>query len=117
MKPKYEEHIGIIPRLDGTLVVSLTWRSHVFQEELPRGSDRWTEREFKSHMRDIVIPKLRLRLLKVQRDTLADVKPEDATKTLDNFLPAIEYSEQDVINIKKAHAKRARKSKKIDSLN
>lgn len=108
MKPRYDESIEIIPKIDGTLLVSLTWREQSFQEELPRGIDRWPPAEFKRYIKDIVIPKLRLQLLKAQRSAL-----DDGTAPVEACLPAAELDQHDVDSINKAEAKRQRKAAKI----
>ncbi len=112
LKPKYEETIEIIPKIDGTLLCSLSWREHTFQEELPRGCDRWPEKEFKAHMQSFVIPRLRLQLLKVQRAALeeAEVPPEAC-------VAMAELDLGDVDSLQKAGKKRERKAAKLKALN
>lgn len=108
MKPKYEEAIEIIAKIDGTLLAMLTWRDHTFHEELPRGFDRWPEAEFKSHLRSFVIPKLRLALLKVQREAL-----EAGSVPVEECVPVMEYSDRDMEALRKAEEKRERKTVKL----
>ncbi len=108
MRPKYEETIEIIPKVDGTLVVSLSWRDHTFTEDLPRNIDLWPAAEYKNHIKSFVIPKLRLQLLKVQKNVL-ETEPELA----ENLTPHIELDQNDVDNMNKAQAKRDRKAAKL----
>lgn len=108
MKPKYEEKIAIIPKLDGSLVCVLSWREHKFQQVLPRGIQDWNKDEFKRHISNIVIPKLRLELLKVQKEALemGDAQPEECVATL-------EVSREDADRIAGANLKRERKQLKL----
>lgn len=110
MKPKYEESIEVIAKIDGSMLAVLTWREHTFHEELPRGIDRWPEAEFKSHMRSFVIPKLRLELLKVQREAL-----EAGTVPVEECVPIAEYTPGDMDALGKAQEKRDRKAVKLKS--
>lgn len=112
MKPRYEENIEIIPKIDGTLLVSLTWRDHSFQEELPRAADRWPEKEFRRYLKDIVIPRLRLQLLKVQKEAL-----ETGTAPVEACLPAAELDQNDLDAMNRAESKRERKAAKLKALN
>lgn len=81
--PQYEEEIEILPKLDGTFFAQVRWRGQTFQEELPRGIEKWSKDEFKAHLRRFVTPKLRLFVLKAQRAALEDgsAKPEDCLVT------------------------------------
>lgn len=108
MKPKYEERIEIIPKIDGDLVATLTWREHIFQEILPRGIDRWPEVEFKSHLKNHVIPRLRLELLKAQRQAL-----DDGSVPVEECVPVAEYTDADMQKLQIAQDKRDRRSAKL----
>lgn len=108
---KYEEDIEIIPKLDGTLVAQVQWRGQSFQEALPRGIQTWTKAEFKAHLRRFVVPKLRLFVLKAQRQALDEegVNPEDIIVTR-------ELSSSEVLKMQSAEEKRQRKLLKQKNL-
>lgn len=116
MKPKYEETIEVIGRIDGSLVCTLTWREHTFTYDLPKGFDRWTPTEYKALLKNKVIPELRLKLLSLQKKLLDDAPAEEPVKSLEDFLPRIEYSEQDIDKLNKAQAKRERKAAKLKAV-
>lgn len=107
MKPKYDEKVEIIPKLDGTLVCSISWNGLTFQEDLPKGIDRWSKAEFKSHLTSFIIPKLRVQLLKAQKAALDDGSVEPA-----DCFSVIELSAQDIDRINKAEEKRAKRAAK-----
>lgn len=108
MKPKYEETIEIIPKIDGDLLCTLTWRDQTWQEKLPRGCDRWPPKQFQVHLKTVVIPKLRLQLLKAQREAL-----EAETVPIEACLAIAEFTPTDVELMRKAEEKRERKAKKL----
>lgn len=115
MKPKYEEKIEIIPCLNGRLLCSLSWRGHKWTEELPSNIHTFTEAEFKAHLARFVIPKLRVNLLKAQKEELE--KLDESAEIPQDCVTSIEYSEQDLTRMVKAGAKRERKAAKLKVLN
>lgn len=113
MKPRYEENIEILAKLDGSLLCVLSWRHHTFQEELPRACDTWPIGEFRRYLKIKVIPKLRLQLLQAQKAHI------EATKDVAEAaacLPEKVLDQRDVDTLAKAQAKRERKAVKLKVL-
>lgn len=106
--PKYEEEIAIIPKLDGTFAAQAKWRDHIFIEPLPRGIQDWTLEEFQAHLRRYVVPKLRVQVLKAQRQAL-----EEGTAQPEDVLVMGELSDNDKMKLQTAEAKRQRKALKL----
>lgn len=108
MRPIYAEEIEIIGRIDGSLVCQMRWRDHVWEQDLPRGFDRWDQKAISHHLGTEVIPNLYLKLLKAQQQALSD--PATAG---DDCIARIEYDEKDTDALNRAQAKRERKANKL----
>lgn len=103
--PEYEEKIAIVPKLDGTYEATVSWRGQTWIEPLPRGIQDWSKDEFMAHLRRFVVPKMRLYVLKAQRQAL-----EQGTAAPEEVLVTRTISPEEAKIMVKAEEKRQRKA-------
>lgn len=78
-----DETIEIIQAIDGALIARVSWGKYRYSIELPSGFETWPGDEQASHLRRIVVPRLKFLITKTKVNKLRGIVGDPALHVKD----------------------------------